>query len=279
MTGSRLEQQVSPGATPRRGRAPGPLRKRETDAAGALLEKVKPIGYDAYILGVGERTLSGSVSILRYGSHGLKEAFVAAYSRVAHDDVAAQLFSSTAGRTVLSIDTESCYAEKGSRRSGSGVGKLLRDEKIAQLLLSGVDSTRGMAWLTLYRLRKIREPKPFSTQECERASYVIRAALFEWQLASRAPIVAPVEDKRYELVQLTPMELQVALRLARGFTEPEIGASLGIAANTVHVHAQAVYRELGTRSEIADRLLGALPPVRRHRVGDAGADAQFTSGR
>jgi DNA-binding CsgD family transcriptional regulator len=52
---------------------------------------------------------------------------------------------------------------------------------------------------------------------------------------------------------LTPSELDVAALVARGRTNPEIGASLGVSAGTIKDHVSSVLRKLGlrTRAELA----------------------------
>src|SRR6185436_19705559 len=48
--------------------------------------------------------------------------------------------------------------------------------------------------------------------------------------------------------QLTPQELQVALRVAGGGTNREVAESLLLSPRTVEVHLGRIYRKLGLRS-------------------------------
>lgn len=58
---------------------------------------------------------------------------------------------------------------------------------------------------------------------------------------------------------LTKRELQVSKVLARGFTNKEIGRTLGIATNTVDVHVSSIRRKLGVqnRTQIATTLMSS----------------------
>lgn len=49
-------------------------------------------------------------------------------------------------------------------------------------------------------------------------------------------------------VHLTPRETDVTKRIARGLEDREIADELGIAASTVHVHRDNVYRKTGVRN-------------------------------
>jgi DNA-binding NarL/FixJ family response regulator len=48
--------------------------------------------------------------------------------------------------------------------------------------------------------------------------------------------------------ELTPQELQIALAVANGGTNREVGAALFLSAKTVEFHLSQVYRKLGVRS-------------------------------
>ena len=78
-----------------------------------------------------------------------------------------------------------------------------------------------------------------------------------------------------EAEQLTPCELQVALRVAEGLTNREVAAAIFLSPKTVEHHLSAIYRKLGIRSRtelarhIAEsepdtvRLTAARPGLRR----------------
>ena len=62
--------------------------------------------------------------------------------------------------------------------------------------------------------------------------------------------------------QLTPRELQVAVAVAGGSTNREVGAELFLSPKTVELHLSRIYRKLGVRSriELARRLPGDERP-------------------
>ncbi|MDW5596213.1 helix-turn-helix transcriptional regulator, partial [Conexibacter stalactiti] len=59
--------------------------------------------------------------------------------------------------------------------------------------------------------------------------------------AAEPAAATPVEE-------LTPHELQVALLVAGGRTNREVGAALFLSAKTIEHHLSAIYRKLGLRS-------------------------------
>jgi DNA-binding CsgD family transcriptional regulator len=58
--------------------------------------------------------------------------------------------------------------------------------------------------------------------------------------------------KSWEAEELTPQELQIALHVARGMTNREVGAALFLSHKTIEFHLGRVYRKLGmhSRSEL-----------------------------
>ncbi len=61
---------------------------------------------------------------------------------------------------------------------------------------------------------------------------------------------------------LTPQELQVAIKVAAGMTNREVGAALFISPKTVELHLSRVYRKLGIRSRTELARLHAVEPER-----------------
>lgn len=61
--------------------------------------------------------------------------------------------------------------------------------------------------------------------------------------------------KSWEEEQLTPQELQIALHVARGMTNREVGAALFLSHKTIEFHLGRVYRKLGmhSRAELISR--------------------------
>ena len=243
--------------------SPDPTRAR-------LLEAVSRwIGFDACVHGVGERARDGTIKITDAFVSGLPEAFVQEYAAIADDDVAAQLFSCQS-MSVLSVSSAK-YPDLSTNKTGSEVGAYLRRHGVKHLLLAGLDSTFGLSWLTLYRMAAPdgAEKPPFDPYEAELASYVIRAALFEWQLGTLKTRL-PGEPNRYQMVELSPRLLDVALRKARGLTLKEIALELGVEVSTVASAWTQIKLVLGSRPRLMDRFLGPLPPPRPSRDDKAG---------
>jgi DNA-binding CsgD family transcriptional regulator len=61
--------------------------------------------------------------------------------------------------------------------------------------------------------------------------------------------------KSWEAEELTPQELQIALHVARGMTNREVGAALFLSHKTIEFHLGRVYRKLGmhSRAELISR--------------------------
>ena len=77
-----------------------------------------------------------------------------------------------------------------------------------------------------------------------------------WSEMARAELAATGETARRRdpttLNDLTPQELQIALRLAAGRTTRETAAALFLSPKTIEYHLRSVYRklEIGSRSEL-----------------------------
>jgi DNA-binding CsgD family transcriptional regulator len=81
-----------------------------------------------------------------------------------------------------------------------------------------------------------------------------------WSDMARAELAATGETARRRnpatLNQLTPQELQVALRIAEGRTTREAATALFLSPKTIEYHLRSVYRKLaiGSRSELVKLL-------------------------
>ena len=73
-----------------------------------------------------------------------------------------------------------------------------------------------------------------------------------WAERARGELRASGETLRrrdpFEAEELTPQELQIALQVADGKTNKEVGAALFLSHKTVEFHLSRVYRKLDTRS-------------------------------
>ena len=82
----------------------------------------------------------------------------------------------------------------------------------------------------------------------------------------------PKEDALRHVLRLTRREVEVLRWVARGKTNAQIGASLGLSPRTVGKHLERIYRKLGVRCRTAAvmRALATepepppLPPKSRH---------------
>ena len=260
------------------------LLPHELECLVPLLAKFRiAFQFDACIVGIGRRNEFGEVVAVRCLCLDLPHEFLDGYAGIAEHDAAAQLFASHA-TSVLAISSLDDYPFDSSPHGK--VGAYLRQQGVAFLLLCGVDSSRGLAWATFFRkepgfaLAKAKTELPelkaqafrdfirdslgrnFSLEECERASYLVRCGLFEWQEACNLPLVKPPRAERYQMIRLLPHQLDVGLRLARGYTQKEIYDELGFSRST-YDDSKAALTAIGlTSTALAKRLLGELPPAR-----------------
>ncbi|RZS54653.1 response regulator [Sphaerotilus mobilis] len=66
--------------------------------------------------------------------------------------------------------------------------------------------------------------------------------------ASRPMAQQPAADQLMPNVQLTEREREVLLRVAKGFTLPEIGTQLGLSRHTIADYVKQIYRKLNVSS-------------------------------
>lgn len=273
--------------------APVPdLSDREKEAAEQLMKRIRQlIPFDAYIVGLGRRNEAGAVEALRAACVGVPRRFIDNYWAIAEYDAAGQLFACNA-TSVIAASSLDDYPFDST--AAAKVGKYLRNHGVARLMLAGTDSSFGLAWATLYRLdrtgrlaalsglkgrardaamkpemiEQLRDtmPQAFTPDEAEIASYVVRNGLFEWQMEmklTRDP--TRIDPVRYEMVKLTTAQLDVALRLARGWAYKTIADDLATGITTVDKHASRVHSLLGPDKAISDRLIGRLPVARKRK--------------
>ena len=102
-----------------------------------------------------------------------------------------------------------------------------------------------------------------------------------WSEMARAELAATGETARRRdpvtLNQLTPQELQIAIRVAGGLTTRETAAALFLSPKTIEYHLRNIYRKLaiGSRSELAAAMERPQLGVRPGRAAaPAGSDAR-----
>lgn len=230
------------------------------------------ICFNAYIWATGSRDASGTVQINPAPlslTEGFPNSFVTDYPGIAYKDVVGRFFSSFP-RTVQLVSVDDYRGPLGGR-PGREMADYLESIGIRHLMLSGIESRFGLAWITFYRRGPI-PLAPFTTLDAEIAAYSVPHWLYRWQaLVNALSPVANVEEPRAMgmvpgLLGLTPAEVPVAALLVRGFSAKEIVRELkqngkrNANANTVGVHIKHIHKKVGPNCETLTRaLLGPLP--------------------
>jgi DNA-binding CsgD family transcriptional regulator len=209
----------------------------------SLREHIK---FDAMLAGAGCRNADGSVTIsLVLGGHNIAPTFISDYPAVAGEDVVGQLFAAYP-RIVQTIAVDDYLAlserETGSvagARAGKLIANYLLKYGFRHLMLSGLDSSYGLAWITLYRHDA---GQPFDPEDAERAKHLVPALLYEWQRAScsRAGVELPSR-----LLPLTTREMQIAIMSAQGLLPKTIADRLDLSTSTVREVIQNIRARLG----------------------------------
>lgn len=209
----------------------------------SLREHIK---FDAMLAGAGCRNADGSVTIsLVLGGHNIAPAFISDYPAVAGEDVVGQLFAAYP-RIVQTIAVDDYLAlserETGSvagARAGKLIANYLLKYGFRHLMLSGLDSSYGLAWITLYRYDA---GQPFDPEDAERARHLVPALLYEWQrtTCSRAGVELPSR-----LLPLTTREMQIAIMSAQGLLPKTIADRLELSTSTVREVIQNIRARLG----------------------------------
>lgn len=204
------------------------------------------IRFDALLAGAGSRNADGSVTISRVlGCYRIAPSFVGEYPAVAGEDVVGQLFAAYP-RIVQTIAVDDYLAlserETGSvagARAGKLIANYLLKYQFRHLMLAGLDSSYGLAWITLYR-NDARDP--FDPDDAERAKYLVPALLHEWQRAccTRACVELPSR-----LLPLTTREMQIAIMNAQGLLPKTIADRLELSTSTVREVIQNIRARLG----------------------------------
>lgn len=230
-------------------RKPRPLTPAELDSAKELRTKLQNfIEFDAYVIGTGVQTESGTVAPLSWhASSRLPRDFLDKYAAVADDDSANVLFASSSD-SAFSINVQTDYPHElpktGEDFVGYHIGSYLREANIKHLLIFGIQSSLGEAqWMTLYRMGRpadIEKPvEPFSAEDVEKARYIGQGSLFEWQWNLVGKSKAAVKSQReiplqpFKLAKLRKKHVAVAVLMARGLTAKEIAQEIGGSERTI----------------------------------------------
>lgn len=236
------------------------------------------IPHTACVFATGSRDDNGLVELDRcFATPSLGELFADHYVNIAEDDVVAQQFSCFPDYPLIRRTEE----YKGGGKTGRLVKKALQHHHIEELLIAGLDSRiYGLIWVTLYRLQSDDRLiyKPFTTGDAEKARYTIPSLLYAWQqsnLPSKIDLDGLESDQtanndkvspQYKVLELSPRDMMVAFRLARGYPYSRIAEELELAKDTsVSGYADRIRSALGVNEDkIMDRILGPLPtPYRK----------------
>lgn len=248
-------------------------------AVGQLREHVQ---FDSLLAAAGRRNADGSVTISQVlGCHQIPDSFIGDYPSVAGEDVVGQLFAAYP-RIVQTIAVEDYKAlserETGSvagARAGRLIASYLLRYDFTQLMLAGLDSSYGLAWITFYR--RAGAP-PFDPQDAEWAKYLVPALLHEWQ---RSACTRECVELPSRLLPLTTREMQIAIMSAQGLLPKTIADRLELSTSTVREVIQNIRARLGIvgrkmTSDDLERYVAAPPPAVRGAapaMGRAGAPA------
>src|SRR5205814_1621068 len=114
----------------------------------------------------------------------IPEGFVDAYPAVAHNDIVGQRFAANPNivQVVSVADYRSLTSNVIGGVSGTRAANVIADYlerfRIAHLMLAGLESSFGLAWITFYR----KAPNlPFDAQDAECARYRVPEILYKWQ--------------------------------------------------------------------------------------------------
>lgn len=206
---------------------------------------------DALLVGTGARSTQGEVAIREVlRMQGLAPEFVSDYAQVAKVDVVGRLFAEKPDlvQTVCVSDyLRPSPGPKGGMapsvtRAGGAMAAYLHRFGIRHLLLAGLESSFGLAWMTFYRLHG---DERFSAADAEYARYEVPAALYEWQCAHSTGVRGHRGAATHGPTRLAPREMQVAMLNVRGHAPKDIARQLGLSVHYVRDLIQGCRVKLG----------------------------------
>lgn len=202
------------------------------------------IKFDALLGGAGIRNPDGSVSIQQILiNYRIDDGFVEAYPAVANSDVVGQRFA--ADPHIIQTVSVSDYRmlSSGTRKSvsGSRAGNVIADYlekyKISHLMLAGLESSFGLAWMTFYRKEG---SKAFGARDAECARYSVPDILYKWQQSTKSQ----GSIKRASgLLPLTTREMQIAMMNVSGMSSKAIADELHLSPH----HIRSVIKHIRSR--------------------------------
>jgi len=208
------------------------------------------IPFDGLFAGAGLRKAGGTIEITAARHlHNIDSWFVEGYKQVAEYDVVARLFyhypdlvQRVAVADYARLKVYQSDADAGGRADGEKIAKYLTAAGICHLMLVGLESNAGLAWLTFYR----RADQPFSAAEADTARYLVPAALYRWQRTLVPKVCCPpLTPTSIGLLPLSVLEVDVMFRKSNGMGDKDIARDLGMTTSAVDKTLRALRKRLG----------------------------------
>ena len=210
----------------------------------AVQNLTQQIKFDALLGGAGIRNADGTVAIQHILiNYKIDDGFVEDYPSVAQSDVVGQRFA--ADPHIIQTVSVSDYrmlsgGTKGSvsgSRAGNVIADYLEKYKISHLMLAGLESSFGLAWMTFYR----KDGNPaFDARDAECARYTVPDILYKWQQSTKAQ----GSIKRASgLLPLTTREMQIAMMNVNGMSSRAIADELNLSPH----HIRSVIKHIRSR--------------------------------
>jgi hypothetical protein len=185
------------------------------------------IGFDALLIGTGTSNEDGSVSISQTQLVNLPPEFVEEYPNVSSADVVAQVFAALP-HTVQVVSIRD-YREL---KADHPIADYLEKYDIEHLMLTGIHSSYGLAWITIYRFRHGAFAEPFNSDDAEAAKYTVPGVLYQWQCRTQ-PKREVASDISATLAPLERDELQIVLLKLQGMLNKTIQDKLHVKEDRV----------------------------------------------
>lgn len=213
-----------------------------------LLRLAQVVPFDALIVGSGVRSGGGSIHISHASIlHGLNRAFIDEYAPLAKDDVVGLLFAAYPSAVQVipvskyrTLQVDAVDGHTSGCSAGRKIADYLERHGIRHLMLTGLESSHGLAWITFYRMQLDR---PFTAIDVENARFQVPGMLFRWQTAYMPAFQAPTPPTA--LLPLTVRETNIAIMKANGALSKCIAHELGIKVSTVEDTLKTIKRRLG----------------------------------
>lgn len=208
------------------------------------------IRFDTLLVAAGTRNAGGSVTISEIlGRHHIDQTFIDEYPAIADEDVVGQLFAAYPRivQTISVADYRNLGKIETGNAAGAKAGRLiaayLEKYGIRHLMLAGLDSSYGLAWMTFYRKDV---GNPFDQEDAEWAKYLVPATLFKWQHQTQKKQHTKSSTR---LLPLTTREMQIAILNVQGMLPKTIADQLGLST----YYVQDVIKKIRCRLQIAGR--------------------------